>query len=282
MKKDIQLWRDEHGIAHVEAATEPDVYWGQGLAHATDRGLYREVFRQNGLGEEVVDHLAEQTGIFVDFYHNLDRVCLRERSHWFGGRSREEIYRTVAAESLAVEPRTWGEAQRYMMRHLLFGGKIPAFLGFDRGPITAIGGRATKRQNESASLFEQLHLGRVGELQFRLDFETTRIIGPRPLHGESGQRPRRLAGQDREDAEPEHQDGCGQEPGEYAKDHRPNNSGENDARWARRDRGPIWSSCTLFYLYGPRPTLPPFFSARNRNAAPPAIRSGRGALPCAR
>jgi penicillin G amidase len=112
------------------------------------RGLYREVFGQNGLGEEVVDHLAAQTGIFVDFYHNFDRVCLRERSHWFGGRSREEIYRTVAAESLAVEPRTWGEAQRYMMRHLLFGGKIPAFLGFDRGPITAIGGRATVHQGQ--------------------------------------------------------------------------------------------------------------------------------------
>ena len=35
-----------------------------------------------------------------------------------------------------------------MMRHLVFGGKLPAFLGFDRGPITGIGGRATIHQGQ--------------------------------------------------------------------------------------------------------------------------------------
>jgi penicillin G amidase len=112
------------------------------------RHLHREVFGKGGLGEEVVDHLADETGIFVDFYLNFDRVLLCERSRWFAGRSREEIYRKVAAEALAVKVRTWGEVQRYMMRHLLFGGKLPAFLGFDRGPISAIGGRATIHQGQ--------------------------------------------------------------------------------------------------------------------------------------
>ncbi len=112
------------------------------------RRLYREVFDKGGLGEEVVDHLADETGVFVDFYVNFDRVLLCERSEWFSSRSREEVFRKVAAESLTVEPRTWGEAQRYMMNHLLFGGKLPAFLGFDRGPITAIGGRATIHQGQ--------------------------------------------------------------------------------------------------------------------------------------
>jgi penicillin amidase len=110
--------------------------------------LVREVFGKGGLGEEVVDHLAEETGIFVDFYMNFDRVLICERSQWFGGRSREEIYRNVAAEALVVEPRAWGKARRYIMRHFLFGGKLPAFLGFDRGPITAIGGRATVHQGQ--------------------------------------------------------------------------------------------------------------------------------------
>jgi len=112
------------------------------------RRLYREVFGKGGFGEEVVGHLAEETGIFVDFYLNFDRVLLGERSEWFGGRSREEIYSKVAIEAMVIEPRTWGEVQCYMMRHLLFGGKLPAFLGFDRGPITAIGGRATIHQGQ--------------------------------------------------------------------------------------------------------------------------------------
>ena len=34
------------------------------------------------------------------------------------------------------------------MRHLVFGGKLPAFLGFDRGPVTGIGGRAAIHQGQ--------------------------------------------------------------------------------------------------------------------------------------
>ena len=37
VRSNVQLWRDEHGAAHVEAATEPDLDWGQGFVHATDR-----------------------------------------------------------------------------------------------------------------------------------------------------------------------------------------------------------------------------------------------------
>ena len=34
------------------------------------------------------------------------------------------------------------------MKHLIFGGKLPVFLGFDRGPVTIIGGRATIHQGQ--------------------------------------------------------------------------------------------------------------------------------------
>jgi penicillin amidase len=34
------------------------------------------------------------------------------------------------------------------MSHVLFGGKLPRFLGFDRGPVTGIGGRATLHQGQ--------------------------------------------------------------------------------------------------------------------------------------
>jgi penicillin amidase len=110
------------------------------------QALRREVFGKSGLGEGVVDHLAQETNLFIGFYLNFDRVLLAGESRWFGGESRDELYRRVAAEALSVEPRRWGEVQQYVMRHLLWGGKLPRFLGFDRGPITAIGGRATIHQ----------------------------------------------------------------------------------------------------------------------------------------
>lgn len=110
--------------------------------------LYREVFGKNGFGEMVVDYLAEETGAFIDFYDNFDRVLLAEESPWFGERSREEIYRQAAEKALTVEPKRWKEVQQFRLDHIILGGKMPGFLGFDRGPVTAIGNRATIHQGQ--------------------------------------------------------------------------------------------------------------------------------------
>jgi len=112
------------------------------------RGLFQEVFGGGGLGESVVEHLAGETGVFIDFYLNFDRVLLAGESVWFGDRSREEVYRCVAERALSIDPRPWSHGRGYMLRHLLLGGKLPRFLGFDRGPVTAIGGRATIHQGQ--------------------------------------------------------------------------------------------------------------------------------------
>jgi penicillin amidase len=112
------------------------------------KALYREVFGKNGFGETVVDYLAEETGAFIDFYENFDRVLLAEESPWFGQRSREEIYRQAAEKALVVEPKRWKEVQQFKMDHILLGGKMPGFFGFDRGPLTAIGSRATIHQGQ--------------------------------------------------------------------------------------------------------------------------------------
>ena len=110
--------------------------------------LLREIFGKNGLGEAVFDYLVEETGTFIDFYLNFDRVLLSESSPWFGDATREELYRRAAEKALATEPRPWGETRQIHFRHMLFGGKLPAFLGFDRGPVTGIGGRATIHQGQ--------------------------------------------------------------------------------------------------------------------------------------
>jgi penicillin amidase len=110
--------------------------------------LYMEVFGKNGFGEKVVEYLWGDAGIFADFYDNFDRILLSEKSAWFEGRSREQLFRQAALRALAAKPRKWGDVQQFMMTHILFGGKLPAFLGFDRGPIVGIGGRATIHQGQ--------------------------------------------------------------------------------------------------------------------------------------
>ncbi len=112
------------------------------------KALHHEVFGENGLGRAVVDHLDQQTGIFNDFYLNFDRVLLAENSAWFNGQTREAIYAETAEKALAVEPKKWGDCQKLMLTHILFDGRLPGWLGFDRGPVTLPGNRATIHQGQ--------------------------------------------------------------------------------------------------------------------------------------
>lgn len=121
---------------------------GATLFEAFYKALHREVFGRHGLGEGALDFLERETGTFADFYFNFDRVLLAEQSAWFCGVAREEIYRKAAAAALAVRPRAWGETRKVMLSHILFGGKLPSWLGFDRGPITIRGSRATIHQGQ--------------------------------------------------------------------------------------------------------------------------------------
>ena len=147
---------------------------GAVLFEAFYKELYREVFGKNGFGEAALDFLYDESGTFIDFYQNFDRVLLSENSAWFGGLSREEVYAKVALKTLTTKDtkkheektkkafsfvslralrgekafKTWGERQQFTMSHMLFGGTLPKFLGFDRGPITGVGGRATIHQGQ--------------------------------------------------------------------------------------------------------------------------------------
>ena len=112
------------------------------------QALRREVFGKNGFGKEVVDFLSSESGIFIDFFANVDRVLLAENSAWFGGESRERLYRRIAAEALQVAPKSWGEVNRIKLKHLVLGEKLPVLAGFDRGPIILRGGRATPHQGQ--------------------------------------------------------------------------------------------------------------------------------------
>jgi len=114
------------------------------------RALIEEVFgsEQAGLGSVMLALVVEKTSVFIDFYWNFDRVLLSEKSAWFGDRTRAEIYTRALQKALATPPEPYGQKRQVLLKHLLLGGKLPKFFGFDRGPITLPGNRATVHQGQ--------------------------------------------------------------------------------------------------------------------------------------
>jgi penicillin amidase len=97
---------------------------------------------------EAFNFLKRETSTFIGFFANFDRILLSETSTWFQGRDRNDILRAAITRGLTGPVRKWGTQQKFKLSHMLFGGKLPSFLGFDRGPITLPGGRATIHQNQ--------------------------------------------------------------------------------------------------------------------------------------
>jgi len=110
--------------------------------------LYLEVFGKNGFGTDAAEHIDKHTGIFNDFYINFDRILLSEKSLWFGNRTREDLYLKAAENALKSQPEKWGNTRKVILKNILFDGKLPKFLGFDRGPITIQGSLATPHQGQ--------------------------------------------------------------------------------------------------------------------------------------
>ncbi|MEM7180619.1 MAG: penicillin acylase family protein [Spirochaetota bacterium] len=110
--------------------------------------LHLQVFGKGGMGEETIQHLLESSGIFVDFYGNFDAVMLAEESEWFSGLSRAEIYQQAWQKVEGMPLQNYGEMQRLEFTHILFDGRLPRFLGFDKGPYALPGGRSTINQGQ--------------------------------------------------------------------------------------------------------------------------------------
>lgn len=112
------------------------------------RKLITVVFGQGGVGEEVVDYLFAETGVFNDYYANFDDILLQPESTWYGQQGREELFKQAVAAGLQAEAAPYGSTRRVVLAHLLFGGKLPRWLGWDRGPIELPGSRATIPQGQ--------------------------------------------------------------------------------------------------------------------------------------
>src|SRR5690606_32948610 len=92
--------------------------------------------------------LDKESSIFIDFYDNFDKVLLSKESKWFGDNSRDFLYRKTIEKALNTPPKPWKDNQKLMLTNIFFGGKLPRFLGIDRGPVILKGGRATPHQGQ--------------------------------------------------------------------------------------------------------------------------------------
>jgi penicillin amidase len=121
---------------------------GAMLFESVYRAILDVVFGDHGFGRDVVGHVFAETSLFNDYYANLDRILARQSSAWFDGQERDALIRQGIAEGLRVAPLPYGRTRSIRMAHLLFGGRLPKFMGFDYGPIALPGSRATIPQGQ--------------------------------------------------------------------------------------------------------------------------------------
>jgi len=95
------------------------------------------------LGPEVVRHLSNVTAFFSTFYGNVDPLLLDPPPELCAGRTRDELYADAFGRAAAAARL---DSSRLTLTHLFFAGRLPAWTGFDRGPLHLPGGRATPLQ----------------------------------------------------------------------------------------------------------------------------------------
>jgi penicillin amidase len=138
---------------------------GAFVFEAVYRALANEAFGSPGaagFGPAVLNQILTDTGLFNNFFGHFDRILLSESSAWYAGRSRTEVYRAALTKALGKPPEPYGDQRKFRMKHLVLGGKLPLFLGFDRA-VQLPGNRATVHQT-------QVHRGARRETVFAPSF----------------------------------------------------------------------------------------------------------------
>ena len=110
--------------------------------------LTQLIIGQYVLGAEVLLHLTDATVLLCDYFKNIDPLLLDPPRSICGGRSADDLYLQAfhAACKSPVVP--WSERTRLTLTQLFFSGRLPRWTGFDHGPITLAGGRATVCQTQ--------------------------------------------------------------------------------------------------------------------------------------
>tara|TARA_R110002072_G_scaffold64203_7_gene159847 strand:- start:7750 stop:9939 length:2190 start_codon:yes stop_codon:yes gene_type:complete len=122
--------------------------------------VYRELlalfFEENILGRKEWDHIFDETCLFTDFYHLFDRPFLDDHSnqwdYFFRRKTRDEYYKQAINNTMKCWPsskvKTWGDVNRFTMKHLLLGDVKPFSYLLNKGPYALEGNRATIVQGQ--------------------------------------------------------------------------------------------------------------------------------------
>lgn len=111
--------------------------------------LRKIVFGEQGFGEAALEHLSQNSGLFIDFYQNFDVCLLDEHSLWYASTNQREAFIQAFERCAAHAPnKTWGQVNRFTLTNILFQGKLPTWFGFDSKEVPMIGGRATPHQGQ--------------------------------------------------------------------------------------------------------------------------------------
>ncbi len=98
------------------------------------------------LGPDVIAHLTNTTALFAAYYKNLEPLLLDPPAAFCAGRSASDLYREAFDEAAKTPLMPWGEETKTTLTQLFFGGRLPRWMRFDRGPVSLAGGRATPCQ----------------------------------------------------------------------------------------------------------------------------------------
>jgi penicillin amidase len=133
----LRDWDLRYGTESVGAPIFERVY--EGVLRAAFGGLF---------GEEIWTALMEETALLPDYFPVFDRAILDDDPWIFGSeQARIDAFAQAVSNALAESERrgpvTWGELQTIDMVNILFDGKLPAFLGFDRMRVPLPGCRST-------------------------------------------------------------------------------------------------------------------------------------------
>lgn len=110
--------------------------------------LIETIFGDHGFGRDTIKYILTETCLFNDYYGNFDTIIFNEKSKWFEAESRESMVRRAIADGLDRKVKSYGKTRKIYFRNILLGGKIPAFIGLDYGPVEIPGSRATVLQGQ--------------------------------------------------------------------------------------------------------------------------------------
>jgi len=124
---------------------------GAPIFEAFYQALRHEVFgtSERGFGSDIVKYLTTDTGLFIDFYQQFDKIMLDCNSNWYQKNSRDECF-VKALDNIesSSAPKKWRDINTIDFVNILMGNKLPAWMKFGAKGIPLLGGRATPHQGQ--------------------------------------------------------------------------------------------------------------------------------------